>query len=138
MTRRSGSVDVHQRPQSSPCPRTARHEAVACVHSFLETRGLHMGALLVVSCIAKHLEVPIVSLESLVRFFGTEEQPVSAEDVQTYELIRRWLVKCIQRNRVCPKNPGPMNALSNVSRSTSRATATPRACPPPTRTRCCG
>ncbi len=90
------------------------HEAVACVHSFL-TRGLHMGALLMVSCIAKHLEVPIVSLESLVRFFGTEEQPVSAEDVQTYELIRRWLVKCIQRNRVCPENPGPMNSLSNVS-----------------------
>jgi hypothetical protein len=53
------------------------------VHSFL-TRGLHMGALLVVSCIAKHLEVPIVSLESLVRLFGTEEQPESAEDVQTY------------------------------------------------------
>lgn len=90
------------------------HEAVACVHSFL-TRGLHMGALLMVSCIAKHLEVPIVSLESLVRFFNSDEPAVAPEDVQTHELIRRWLVKCIQRNRVCPENVGPMNAATNVS-----------------------
>ena len=90
------------------------HEAVACVHSFL-TRGLHMGALLMISCIAKHLEVPIVSLESLVRFFNMDGQPESAEDVQTYELIRRWLVKCIQRNRLCPENVGPVNSVSNVS-----------------------
>lgn len=90
------------------------HEAVACVHSFL-TRGLHMGALLMVSCIAKHLEVPIVSLEALVRFFNDDEVSTSAEDVQTHELIRRWLAKCIQRNRVCPENPGPMHTTSNVS-----------------------
>ena len=90
------------------------HEAVACVHSFL-TRGLHMGALLMISCIAKHLEVPIVSLESLVRFFDIEGEPESAEDIQTFELIRRWLVKCIQKNRLCPENVGPMNSVSNVS-----------------------
>jgi hypothetical protein len=91
------------------------HEAVACVHSFL-TRGLHMGALLMVSCIAKHLEAPIVSLEALVRFFNDDDvSSESAEDVQTHELIRRWLLRCIQRNRVCPENPGPMHATSNVS-----------------------
>lgn len=90
------------------------HEAVACVHSFL-ARGLHMGSLLMVSCIAKHLEAPVVSLEALVRFFNDEEVAETAEDIQTHELIRRWLLKCIQRNRVCPENPGPMHTTSNVS-----------------------
>lgn len=90
------------------------HEALGCVHSFL-TRGLHMGSLLMVSCIAKHLEVPIVSLESLVRFFEMDGGPETPEDHQTFELIRRWLVKCIQRNRVCPENPGAMHAVSNAS-----------------------
>lgn len=90
------------------------HEAVACVHSFL-TRGLHMGSLLMVSCIAKHLEAPIVSLEALMRFFNDDEVGESAEDVQTHELIRRWLLKCVQRNRVCPETPGPMHTTSNVS-----------------------
>lgn len=90
------------------------HEAVACVHSFL-SRGLHMGSLMMTSCIAKHLEVPIVSLEALVRFFNDDEVAESAEDTQTHELIRRWLLKCIQRNRVCPENPGPMHTTSNVS-----------------------
>lgn len=90
------------------------HEAVACVHSFL-TRGLHMGALLMISCIAKHLEVPIVSLESLKRFFDSEEAPTTAEDKQTYDLIKSWLLKCVHRNRFCPENPGPVNTNNNVS-----------------------
>ena len=90
------------------------HEAVACVHSFL-TRGLHMGALLMTACIAKHLEVPIIGVESLRHFFDSEEAPVSAEDRQTHDLIKKWLVKCLHRNRFCPENPGPVNAGHNVS-----------------------
>jgi hypothetical protein len=90
------------------------HEAIACVHSFL-TRGLHMGALLMISCIAKHLEVPIVSLESLKRFFDSTEAPTTAEDKQTYDLIKNWLLKCANRNRFCPENPGPMHTHTNVS-----------------------
>ena len=90
------------------------HEAVACVHSFL-TRGLHMGALLMTACIAKHLEVPIIGVESLRHFFDSEEAPVSAEDRQTHDLIKKWLVKCLHRNRFCPENPGPVNPNSNVS-----------------------
>ena len=50
------------------------HEAVACVHSFL-TRGLHMGALLMTACIAKHLEAPIIGIDSLRRFFDSEDAP---------------------------------------------------------------
>lgn len=100
--------------QSLICNALPAHEGVACVHSFL-TRGLHMGSLLMVSCIAKHLDAPILSLEALVRFFNDDEVSESAEDVQTHELIRRWLLKCIQRNRICPENPGPMHPTSNVS-----------------------
>lgn len=92
------------------------HEVVAVVHSFL-TRGLHMGTLLVISCIAKHLEVPIIPLESLCEFFDQEEAPApnSGEARRTFELIYAWLLKCLQRNRFCPENLGVVNPYSNVS-----------------------
>ena len=100
--------------QSMFCNALPAHEAVACVHSFL-ARGLHMGALLMMSCVAKHLEVPIIGVESLKRFFDSEEPPTAPEDKQTHDLIKAWLLKCVHRNRFCPENPGPVNPNSNVS-----------------------
>ena len=39
----------------------------------LLTRGINMGSLLMIACVAKHLEVPILTLESLQTFFDTDE-----------------------------------------------------------------
>ena len=90
------------------------HEVPAVVHSFL-TRGLHMGSLLMISCIAKHLEVPIISIEGLCEFFDAEGEPASGEARCNYELIRNWLNRCIRNNRFCPENQGVFNPYSNVS-----------------------
>lgn len=43
-------------------------EAIPAVHNLL-TRGVHMGCLLMMAVMAKHLNVPVISLEQLKRFF---------------------------------------------------------------------
>ena len=58
--------------QSMFCNAMPLPEIPPAAHSFL-TRGVHMGALLMVACIAKHLEVPILTLENLQTFFDTDE-----------------------------------------------------------------
>lgn len=90
------------------------HEVPATAHSFL-TRGLHMGSLMMVGCIAKHLNVPIINLDALRRFFDEDEIPREGEGRHTCDLIRDWLLLCVQRNRFCPENPGPYNPASNTS-----------------------
>jgi hypothetical protein len=40
------------------------NDAVGAAHSFL-TRGFHMGCLLMISCVAKHLEVPIIDIDTM-------------------------------------------------------------------------
>ena len=47
-------------------------EAPGAVHSFM-TRGVHMGALLMVVCIAKHLMVPIINMHNLIEFFNSDQ-----------------------------------------------------------------
>lgn len=91
------------------------HEAIACAHSFL-TRGLHMGALLMIACIAKHLEVPIISVDSLRRFFDADTgEPETPDERYTQDTIRNWIVKCINNNRLCPENLGPTQVNQNIS-----------------------
>ena len=53
-------------------------EIPPAAYSFL-TRGVHMGALLMIACIAKHLEVPILTLENLQTFFDTDEVRYKSE-----------------------------------------------------------
>jgi hypothetical protein len=89
-------------------------EVPATAHSFL-TRGLHMGSLLMIGCIAKHLSVPIINLDALRRFFDEDSAPTEGEGRHTCDLIRNWLVACMQRNRLCPENPGPYHAAHNAS-----------------------
>ena len=37
------------------------------------TRGVHMGALLMTTCFAKHLEVPVVNINALIEFFESPQ-----------------------------------------------------------------
>ncbi len=47
-------------------------DAVGAAYSFL-TRGLHMGCLLMISCIAKHLEVPIINLDTMCELLDCQQ-----------------------------------------------------------------
>ena len=68
-----------------------------------------------ISCIAKHLEVPIIPIEGLCEFFDQDAVPTSGEARCHYELIRNWLNRCIRANRFCPENPGVINPFNNIS-----------------------
>ena len=89
-------------------------EVPATAHSFL-TRGLHMGAMLMVSCIARHLEAPVIPLDNLKDFFDSEGPPVKSEDKKAFDSIKGWVQACISKNRFCPDTPAMMSATHNVS-----------------------
>lgn len=47
-------------------------EAVGAAFNFL-TRGLNMACLLMINCIAKHLEVPIIDMETMCELLECDE-----------------------------------------------------------------
>jgi hypothetical protein len=57
-----------------------------------------MGATLMTVTCAKHLQVPLVPLPILCKFYNHKEGEPEI-DLQYSNMIRRWIVECLGKNR---------------------------------------
>jgi hypothetical protein len=77
-------------------------EAPAAAHSFL-TRGIHMGATIMVGIAARHLQAPLITLKDLLAFFAprVEGAPETERERMCTSNLRNWMQYNVGMYRFC-------------------------------------